>query len=172
MGYTKPETKKAWNDSNREQIRATQRAAYARNRERRLAQQKMYNERDAEKIKARRKAAYDANPMKYRCKAMKAKHGITCEEYEEILSSQGGVCAVCGTGEPGGKSTTFHIDHDHACCGPSKSCDKCRRGLLCGPCNVGIGMLQDSPFLLHKAAEYISVRNRLTGAPLRRILET
>lgn len=172
MGYTKPETKRAWTDKNRDAVNARQRAAYAANREQRLAGQRLYNEREREAISARRKAQYQADPLKYRCKAMKAKHGISCEEYEEILSSQGGVCAVCGTDKPGGKSTTFHIDHDHACCGPLKSCGKCRRGLLCGPCNVGIGMLQDSPFLLHKAAEYISVKNSLTRQPQRRILET
>jgi len=68
---------------------------------------------------------------------------ITREEYDRLLESQGGVCAICRKADPRG--TRLCIDHDHACC-PSeyKSCGKCIRGLLCVNCNRALGYLKDS----------------------------
>jgi hypothetical protein len=47
-------------------------------------------------------------------------------------------CAVCHKEF----ESTPHIDHNHGCCPKLRSCDKCRRDLLCSPCNVMIGMSQ------------------------------
>ena len=87
-------------------------------------------------------------------------HGITLEEYEFMVASQGGLCAICGDDKPGGfqgknGATTWNIDHDHSCCPKLKSCNKCRRGLLCARCNLGVGYLKDSEAILLRAAEYI-----------------
>jgi hypothetical protein len=60
------------------------------------------------------------------------------------------VCELCGTGD-----RRLVIDHDHACCPQGKACGRCFRGMLCQPCNVALGMLQESPDLLRRAAEYI-----------------
>ena len=65
---------------------------------------------------------------------LKRKYGMTLEEYDEMLESQGGCCASCGSPEPGG-SGTFHVDHCH---------DSGEiRGLLCSNCNRGLGYLGD-----------------------------
>jgi len=75
--------------------------------------------------------------------------GTTPEVIEDMLSLQEGGCAICG-GQPGiqsGRVTNFHIDHCHS--------SGRVRGLLCGPCNVGIGMLKDSPQILLKAVSYL-----------------
>lgn len=72
-----------------------------------------------------------------------------------MLSAQGSLCAICPrtlTVE------TLAVDHDHACCPGKRSCGKCVRGLLCSNCNTGIGLLQDDPTILRKAAEYVSVQ--------------
>ena len=58
------------------------------------------------------------------------------EDYKRILSEQGGRCAVCGTDKPGGHGS-FHVDHDHE--------TSAVRGLLCGKCNMGLGLLGDNP---------------------------
>lgn len=79
---------------------------------------------------------------------VKHKYGITAEDYDEILERQGGVCAVCG-GPPKGKRF-LSIDHVHET-GEI-------RGLLCDPCNRGIGLLGDDPDRLAAAAAYVGER--------------
>lgn len=51
----------------------------------------------------------------------------------------------------------LHVDHDHACCAPNKArtCGKCVRGLICGPCNRGLGLFFDDPDALARAAQYL-----------------
>ena len=79
-----------------------------------------------------------AHPEKikvYRRKQNLRKYGITPEQFDALLASQGGVCAlfeVCGSREPGG-SGEWHVDHDH---------ETGRiRGLLCTCCNTSrVGM--------------------------------
>lgn len=68
------------------------------------------------------------------------KYGLTEEQYESLLAKQGWQCAICG-GEP--KS----VDHDHVT-GEV-------RGVLCRPCNTGLGHFKDDPERLRRAATYI-----------------
>ena len=75
---------------------------------------------------------------------VKYRHGISLEEYEAMLETQGGECAVCGTPSPKGG---WHLDHNHL--------TNELRGFLCNPCNRGIGYLQDDINLLMKAIEYL-----------------
>src|SRR6266404_5471624 len=71
-------------------------------------------------------------------------YGLTVERYDEMLVSQGGVCAICG--EPP-EEKLLHVDHDHV---TGKV-----RGLLHGSCNRALGMMRDSADLLRRAAAYI-----------------
>lgn len=83
--------------------------------------------------------------------SFKRAYGITHEEYDALLTAQGGACAICETTDPGGKTGRFNffsVDHCH---------DTGKvRGLLCNHCNRGIGFLQDSPRLLAKAIDYLT----------------
>ena len=92
-------------------------------------------------------ANYHANEHKYRDWRYRKVYGITLEDYERILAEQGGLCAICGTDQGGGRGDRFHIDHDHA---TGKV-----RGLLCLSCNRGIGCLGDDPTLLTIAVAYL-----------------
>jgi hypothetical protein len=107
----------------------------------------------------RTKAWADKNPEKVRQYSRLAKHGITQEEYDALLVLQDGRCAICGTDAPGGTGT-WHIDHDHSCCGPKQKrfCGKCVRGLLCVSCNWGLGHFKDDPKVLLEAADYLIQR--------------
>ena len=80
--------------------------------------------------------------------------GITEQVFSELLESQGGACAICGGQEP--KRAAMSVDHNHECCPPeTRGCDRCRRGILCSRCNMGIGLLGDDPDVLIAAAKYL-----------------
>lgn len=82
---------------------------------------------------------------------LRNKYNITLVEYQEMLNKQNGKCAICGSDKPRGRYKHFAVDHNHT--------TGELRGLLCSPCNIGIGHLQDSPELLHKAANYLESYN-------------
>lgn len=71
------------------------------------------------------------------------RYGVAVEEYQSLLTSQAGRCAVCGTADE-----RLVIDHHH---GTGRV-----RGLLCGGCNIGIGSLGDSATRLALAAQYVA----------------
>lgn len=71
-----------------------------------------------------------------------ARRGITKEQYDAMLETQLGRCAIC-SGEP----SALVIDHDHD--------TGLVRGLLCHHCNVGIGFLGDDPSRMRLAAAYV-----------------
>jgi hypothetical protein len=97
----------------------------------------------------------DSNPERaYRSmreRNLKARFGMTLEDYEKLLREQGGKCAICEATENNTvgerKDWNFAVDHDHE---TGKV-----RGLLCNNCNRGLGLLRDSEELLRKAANYI-----------------
>ncbi len=83
------------------------------------------------------------------------RYGLTSQSFAAMLAAQGGKCAICRSPEPGGQGV-WHVDHDHACHARKQACDKCRRGLLCSRCNIGIGNLRDDPVIIQSALDYIA----------------
>lgn len=80
---------------------------------------------------------------------LRKSYGITADDYEAMLSEQEGVCAICGSDDPGTRDhrKRLHVDHDH---------ETGRvRGLLCSPCNRLLGQASDSPKILRSAADYL-----------------
>lgn len=81
----------------------------------------------------------------------KAAREMPDEEYQARLEAQGGVCALCGQPEVQRHHTGGVIrltkDHDHA--------TGAWRGLLCRRCNMALGMFDDDPVRLLKAADYV-----------------
>jgi len=78
-------------------------------------------------------------------------YGVTPDEYEAMMLSQDGRCAICRSDAWPGKHNRPHVDHDHV---TGKV-----RGLLCGKCNVGLGNLGDDPERLRAAAAYIETHS-------------
>lgn len=77
-------------------------------------------------------------------KQLKSRYGIGIKVYRRLLHQQMGRCAIC-TGLPDNKGLL--VDHDHS------TGDV--RGLLCRPCNSGIGMLGDDLARLRSAVSYL-----------------
>jgi len=87
------------------------------------------------------------NPALYREYHWK-KIGVkfTYEEYLAMLLEQNSSCKICKRHESEFKQP-LAMDHRHG--------DDKVRGLLCGPCNRALGLLQDDPDLVEAAANYL-----------------
>lgn len=85
--------------------------------------------------------AYRAkNPDKVRANNLRLRFGITPKDFQELLVSQGEVCAICREPETlcrNGKPQSLSVDHDHT---SGKV-----RGLLCNLCNRAVGLLEYQP---------------------------
>lgn len=68
-------------------------------------------------------------------------YGMTLSGFDDLLKSQGGVCAICRI------SDGDCVDHDHL---TGKV-----RGILCLKCNSGLGMFRDSAPILETAIGYL-----------------
>lgn len=86
---------------------------------------------------------YDAS--KRREYHLKTTYGLTLLDYEGLVSSQKGRCAICRR-----PNNALRVDHDH------KTGQV--RGLLCGKCNTALGGFNDSVVLLEHALSYLSAR--------------
>lgn len=75
-----------------------------------------------------------------------AVYGITADEYWEIHSLQGGVCALCQRAT--GKVRKLAVDHDHK--------SGAIRGCLCKTCNAKIlGHARDEIEFFERCIEYL-----------------
>jgi len=97
---------------------------------------------------------YAANPerkkLQSRKSALKRFFNLTPEEYQALVIAQNGVCAICKRAPDAAEKRRKNlcVDHDH------KTGKK--RALLCHPCNVAIGLLQDSIGIMMSAIIYLS----------------
>lgn len=80
---------------------------------------------------------------------LRRRYGIGADEVDTLLAGQGGVCAICGR-----VPTSPHVDHCHR--------TGRIRGILCGPCNQGLGQFQDDARVVTAAAEYLRLRSIVT----------
>ena len=117
----------------REKKRVREREYYQKTKDRRneLARQSYH----------KNKEQHYKNTRRY---VMKTKYGITPDDYQQMLESQDYSCLICGGEEV---DRTLAVDHCHD--------TGVVRGLLCGPCNRGLGLFKDNPLLLESAAEYL-----------------
>lgn len=81
---------------------------------------------------------------------LRNRYGMTVADYNALLAKQSGKCALCGK-EPQPRQSDgvalLDVDHDHE--------SGHIRGLLCRSCNVGLGLLDDSPELMLRAVRYL-----------------
>ena len=107
-------------------------------------------------VNAKARAAYEQkrqDPEWYRLQQEKERDrhlrrtfGITSEEYDQMLHSQGGKCAICHTTECK-SGVAFAVDHCHA--------TGQIRGLLCRDCNTSLGKFNDDIRILRQAVRYL-----------------
>jgi hypothetical protein len=88
------------------------------------------------------------NVVKLSLLKRKWRYGLAAEQFTAMLDHQDYRCAICYLPfDPEAGIDAIHVDHDHA--------TDTVRGLLCGPCNRGLGHFYDDPMRLRTAADYI-----------------
>jgi N12 class adenine-specific DNA methylase len=97
------------------------------------------------KHRAERKEWAKARPKqeeRRRKERLKAKYGLTLQDYEAMRERQEGRCLICQK-----LSDLLVVDHCH---------ETGRvRGLLCRSCNLALGYLEDDPRRAIRAARYV-----------------
>lgn len=128
--------------THRERLLSKSRLRYQQNKEKLKAQATAYRRKNQQAVNARQRAAYAADPAKYRRGELQRRYGLTQADYDLLLESQGGTCAICKE-----IPLVFHVDHNHK---TGKV-----RGLLCASCNLALGKLKDSAERAAQAAVYL-----------------
>lgn len=72
------------------------------------------------------------------------KYGIAQDVYDSMMIQQGGLCAIYGAPP---ENRALAVDHDHK--------TGMIRELLCGSCNMALGLMRDDPVRLQAAIEYL-----------------
>lgn len=117
---------------------------------------KEWSRANPEKIKAGARRFYLSSkakgyrPAYHRRAHLKRDYGLTTDQYDAILASQGGRCAICREYETHvrhGKVTRLAVDHEYGT-------DRIRE-LLCQRCNRALGLLRDSEIVLESALAYL-----------------
>jgi Recombination endonuclease VII len=138
--------------------REKSRRYHAQNRERRNAGRREW-----------RRANHEESLADNRIRGPKIRHGPDYEVvFAEMWERQHGRCYLCGDDLRSLPSANVHVDHDHRCCPPSRSCAYCRRGLACNNCNSLIGFARDDPDRLRRIVDNLElavadVTRRLAG---------
>lgn len=87
------------------------------------------------------------NQDKLMSNRLKNKYGITSEQYDQMVVDQGGRCAVCLEIPLGRKGhSKLNVDHDHL--------SGVVRGLLCGKCNMALGLLRENTDIMLNLVAY------------------
>ena len=74
--------------------------------------------------------------------SLSKKYNLTPEGLKNLVKKQESKCAICD------RVLTLVVDHDHK--------TGRVRGLLCSPCNIAIGLLEDNSDFLHNAVAYLN----------------
>jgi hypothetical protein len=105
------------------------------------AERRIYN-RDKANEYAKRRAERNGKEW-VRNNNLRATYGITLQEWNTLFELQGKCCAICKCGD----AAKWTTDHNHT---SGKV-----RGILCQPCNSGIGMFRENATVLFNAIEYL-----------------
>lgn len=133
----------AYRKANTEEVRAADRAYHAANREKINTASRAHRAANPEKARTYGRAWKRANREKIAAQVRIRKYGMSPECFQLMLLLQRNACGICK--EVFSKEPC--VDHCH------KTGEV--RGLLCHPCNRGLGGFRDTIAFLKSAEEYL-----------------
>ena len=111
--------------------------------------QKNYREKNKDILKEKKKNYHSQTKDYRRWYTLKVRYGITKDDYNKILHSQNGKCAICENTKSGHRNTDeMVVDHCH-------KTNKVR-GLLCNRCNTLLGLIEDNPNFINNVSNYLN----------------
>lgn len=103
-----------------------------------------YKKTEAGKLAEKRYRENHRDQIKNRSQIHRLRrYGLSPGDTDRLLKEQAGLCRICNKDI----KIKFHIDHCHE--------TNRVRGLLCTPCNMGLGLFKDNIVLLGNAIEYL-----------------
>jgi hypothetical protein len=142
-----------WRKANPERIKAYNRRYMAppEVKKKRNATMARWRKNNAERVKDNYRRRRDADPegwkLRFRKTKLKQKYGITLDDYDQMLTEQDGVCAICGGSQDHAAPWRLAVDHD-------RETGRVRE-LLCSACNTGLGSFTHNPVKLQAAIAYL-----------------
>lgn len=103
--------------------------------------------KDREKYLSTQRGYYNKDKEIYKWRSRFNRLGVTKEDFLRLIEIQNNKCKLCEKSFQGLFGNDCHVDHCHE---TGKI-----RGLLCMPCNVGLGMLGDNEKGISKALAYV-----------------
>lgn len=150
------EKAKQWNENNKQQYIKNKKKWYEENSEASIAKSILWHKNNADKDKENLTRRLNENKDSIsrinKKSKLKAKYGISIEDYDDMFLSQGGCCAICKETEKAidkrtNKPRSLAVDHCH-------KTGKIRQ-LLCNRCNHVLGLIKDSIDICDKVKEYL-----------------
>lgn len=93
-------------------------------------------------------------PEKERDYMLRRNYGITLKQFNKVIESQGGACAICG--QRFSTSIVPCQDHDHG--------TGLHRGILCRLCNTLLGIAKERVDVLQSAITYLNTWSSIRGS--------
>jgi len=140
MPYKDPAAKKENDRLRAERVRA------------RRAVDPVFAKKESESRKRWYEKTYKVDPVYRRTKNAKRvamRYGMSLQDYQDLLLAQDNKCLICKIEHKDENGSRLVIDHDH------KKDVTSVRGLLCGQCNLALGLFKDNPEVCRAAAEYL-----------------
>lgn len=144
MPYKDPENRRAYNERNKEKIRAYMVAYNERNKEKKRGYLAAYNQRNREKIRAQQRSYNARNKERLRAYRLYREYNLSLEQFKDLVTTQSGRCASCKELFQSNKRT--HVDHCHK--------TGRVRSILCSGCNTELGQLKECPVRIRALAYY------------------
>lgn len=145
-GFNKSANGKYGRRSNCRDCQRRYRSGYtAKNRERLREEQRRWRQENPDYHRR-----YNNSPERkkwIRDWTLRDKYGISLEDYEAMKVAQENRCAICARVFGKEKGSVANVDHCHT--------TGRVRGLLCGDCNRGIGLMGDDAARVRSAAGYL-----------------
>lgn len=113
----------------------------------RAAVQRDYVERNRDVVNERSRSWQERTGHSRR-RHLSELYGISPEQYDSLLASQGNLCGICRGETIGRDGRLGAVDHSHV--------TNEIRGVLCTRCNVGIAQFRDNPDFLRAALAYLA----------------
>ena len=136
-------------ERNRGKVLAKAKARYAADPSKKRSEVRQWRTSNPSRYAEIREASYAKNGDRWKDLRMVRRYGITLAQFRVMLEDQAFKCKICDKSIADGGSAV--VDHCHK--------TGAVRGLLCRKCNSGIGMLEDNPKVMRRAADYVAVRS-------------